>query len=96
LKPEDLIAHIVVDEYSSTPKYKQLTNAILSAIESGKLKKNSLLPSINELSFKLEISRDTAEKGYRHLRKLGVVEKDILLSIQNFLEHLKFACFLTN
>lgn len=74
MKPEDLIAHIVVDEYSSTPKYKQLTNAILSAIESGKLKKNSLLPSINELSFKLEISRDTAEKGYRHLRKLGVVE----------------------
>jgi DNA-binding transcriptional regulator YhcF (GntR family) len=74
LKPEDLIAHIVVDEYSSTPKYKQLTNAILAAIESGKLKKNSLLPSINELSFGLEISRDTAEKGYRHLRKLGIVE----------------------
>ncbi|MGF1925834.1 MAG: GntR family transcriptional regulator, partial [Bacteroidia bacterium] len=49
-------------------------NAILLAIETGKLKKNSLLPSINELSFKLEISRDTAEKGYRHLRKLGVVE----------------------
>lgn len=74
MKPEDLIAHISVDEYSSTPKYKQLTNAILSAIASGKLKKNSLLPSINELSFQLEISRDTAEKGYRHLRKLGVVE----------------------
>jgi len=74
LKPEDLIAHIHVDEYSSTPKYKQLTNAILSAIESGKLKKNSLLPSINELSFGLEMSRDTAEKGYRHLKKLGVVD----------------------
>ncbi|MDQ7947498.1 MAG: GntR family transcriptional regulator [Pedobacter sp.] len=74
MKPDDLISHIIVDEYSSTPKYKQLTNAILSAIEIGKLKRNSLLPSINELSFKLEISRDTAEKGYRHLRKLGVVE----------------------
>jgi DNA-binding transcriptional regulator YhcF (GntR family) len=74
LKPEDLIAHILIDEYSSTPKYKQLTNAILSAIELGRLKRNNLLPSINELSFKLEISRDTAEKGYRHLRKLGIVE----------------------
>ncbi|PWS26530.1 transcriptional regulator [Pedobacter yonginense] len=74
MKPEDLIAHIHVDEYSSTPKYKQLTNAILAAIESGKLKKNSLLPSINELSFGLEMSRDTAEKGYRHLKKLGVVD----------------------
>jgi len=46
----------------------------LAAIESGKLLKNSLLPSINELSFSLEMSRDTAEKGYRNLRKLGVVD----------------------
>lgn len=74
MKPDDLIAYIHVDEYSSTPKYKQLTNAILSAIESGQLTKNSLLPSINELSFGLEMSRDTAEKGYRNLRKLGVVD----------------------
>ncbi|RBQ08879.1 GntR family transcriptional regulator [Pedobacter miscanthi] len=74
MKPEDLIPYIIVDEYSSTPKYKQLTNAILAAIESGKLLKNSLLPSINELSFSLEMSRDTAEKGYRNLRKLGVVD----------------------
>ncbi len=74
MKPEDLIPFIIVDEYSSTPKYKQLTNAILAAIESGKLLKNSLLPSINELSFSLEMSRDTAEKGYRNLRKLGVVD----------------------
>ena len=40
----------------------------------GKLQKGSLLPSINELSFSLEMSRDTAEKGYRNLRKLGVVD----------------------
>jgi len=74
LKAEDLISLIEIDEYSSTPKYKQLTNAILGGIESGKLKKGSLLPSINELSFSLEMSRDTAEKGYRNLRKLGVVD----------------------
>ncbi len=74
MKPEELIAYINVDEYSSTPKYKQLTNAILGAIETGRLKKGNLLPSINELSFSLEISRDTAEKGYRNLRKLGVVD----------------------
>lgn len=74
MKADDVISHIQIDEYSSTPKYKQLTNAILSGIESGKLKKGSLLPSINELSFSLEMSRDTAEKGYRNLRKLGVVD----------------------
>jgi DNA-binding transcriptional regulator YhcF (GntR family) len=74
LKPEDILDYIQIDEYSSTPKYKQLTNAILNGIDMGKLKKGSLLPSINELSFSLEMSRDTAEKGYRNLRKLGVVD----------------------
>lgn len=97
MKPEDLIGHIVVDEYSATPKYIQLTNAILTAIESGKLKKGALLPSINELSFKLEVSRDTAEKGYRHLRKMGVIEsvpgKGYFIMNTDFLSKLKICLF---
>lgn len=64
---------IEVDEFSSTPKYLQLFNAVILAIEEGKLKKGYPLPSINELSFNLEVSRDTAEKGYRYLRKSGVI-----------------------
>ena len=64
---------IKVDEYSSTPKYLQLFNAVILAVEEGKLKKGSALPSINELSFNLEVSRDTAEKGYRYLRKSGII-----------------------
>ncbi|WP_315817822.1 hypothetical protein [Paraflavitalea speifideaquila] len=35
--------------------------------------KDEILPSINELSFEFEISRDTAEKGYKHLKKIGVL-----------------------
>jgi hypothetical protein len=31
------------------------------------------MPSINELSFELDISRDTAEKGYKYLKKMGVL-----------------------
>lgn len=99
MKPEDIISHIHVDEFSSTPKYKQLTNAILAAIENGKVKKNSLLPSINELSFRLEMSRDTAEKGYRYLRKLGVVEsvpgKGYFITNTDFSRKLKI-CLLFN
>jgi DNA-binding transcriptional regulator YhcF (GntR family) len=64
---------IQVDELSATPKYLQLTNSILKAIETGKIKKNDLMPSINELSFELDISRDTAEKGYKYLKKMGVL-----------------------
>src|SRR6188474_1585962 len=64
---------IHVDEYSATPKYLQLSHSILNAVEAGKIKKDDLLPSINELSFELEISRDTAEKGYKYLKKIGVL-----------------------
>ncbi|RYX87903.1 hypothetical protein EON73_00120 [bacterium] len=70
MKPIKFFTFIKVDEYSATPKYLQLTNSILTAIESGKIQKDDLLPSINELSYELEISRDTAEKGYKYLKKL--------------------------
>lgn len=59
--------------YSATPKYLQLANSIISAIENGKLQVDDVLPSINELSSEFEISRDTAEKGYRYLKKMGVI-----------------------
>ncbi|HVX50423.1 MAG TPA: GntR family transcriptional regulator [Chitinophagaceae bacterium] len=64
---------ISIDEQSVTPKYVQLTNSILKAIESGKIEKDYLLPSINDLSYELEISRDTAERAYRHLKNLGII-----------------------
>jgi DNA-binding GntR family transcriptional regulator len=65
--------HVTIDEHSITPKYIQLTNSVLKAIEMGKLRKDEILPSINELSYILEISRDTAEKGYKHLKKMGAL-----------------------
>lgn len=73
MKPIRLYELIHIDEFSATPKYLQLTNSILTAIENGKLGQDDMLPSINELSFELEISRDTAEKGYKHLKKIGII-----------------------
>ena len=73
MKHTNIFDWIRVDEFSATPKYLQLTNSILKAIETGKIRKNDLMPSINELSFELEISRDTAEKGYKYLKKMGVL-----------------------
>lgn len=73
MKTETFFDFIHVDEYSATPKYLQLSDAIIKSVELGKLKKESLLPSINELSYKLEISRDTAEKGYKYLKSIGVI-----------------------
>ena len=70
---ENIYSLITIDEYAVTPKYVQLTNSIVKAIEKGMLEKNYLLPSINDLSFELDISRDTAEKAYKHLKRLGVI-----------------------
>jgi DNA-binding transcriptional regulator YhcF (GntR family) len=70
---ENIYRYIAIDEQSVTPKYLQLTNSILKGIASGKIEENYILPSINDLSYELEISRDTAERAYRHLKKIGVV-----------------------
>ena len=64
---------ISIDYQSATPKYRQLANSILASIRKGQLQKDDVLPSINELSFQFEISRDTAEKGYKYLKEIGVL-----------------------
>jgi DNA-binding transcriptional regulator YhcF (GntR family) len=73
MSSQNIYSHLVIDIQSVTPKYIQLVNAILKAVEEGKLTKDYLLPSINELSYELDISRDTAEKAYRHLKDLKVI-----------------------
>lgn len=64
---------IHLDDHSATPKYQQLANSIINAIQAGKIGKDSIMPSINELSFEFQISRDTAEKGYKHLKSMGIL-----------------------
>jgi DNA-binding transcriptional regulator YhcF (GntR family) len=65
--------HILLDDHSATPKYQQLANSIIDAIRQGKIKKDELLPSLSELSFEFEISRDTATRGYKYLKDVGVL-----------------------
>jgi DNA-binding transcriptional regulator YhcF (GntR family) len=73
MKEPAIFSHIFIDYYSATPKYLQLANCVIKAISEGTLRKNDILPSINELSFEFEISRDTVEKGYNHLKKNGIL-----------------------
>lgn len=73
MKKKPVSQHLVIDYYSATPKYLQLANSIIKAIGDGKILKGELMPSINELSYEFEISRDTAEKGYKYLKNIGVL-----------------------
>ncbi|MDE1190997.1 MAG: GntR family transcriptional regulator [Arachidicoccus sp.] len=69
-----LFSHLQIDPYAATPKYSQLANAILSGIEEGELRYNDLLPSINELSAELDISRDTVERCYKYLKQQKIID----------------------
>lgn len=73
MKQQSIFDHITVDGFSSTPKYIQLANCIQEAVFSGKIHRDGLLPSLHELTYHLEISKDTADRGYRYLRQLGIL-----------------------
>ncbi len=62
-----------INHDSEIPKYKQVVNMIISDIETGIFKKGQRIPSINETSEELLLSRDTVEKAYVYLRKKGVI-----------------------
>nr|WP_294895112.1 GntR family transcriptional regulator [uncultured Pedobacter sp.] len=65
---------ITIDLYSATPKYQQLSNSIVQAIEDGRLKVGDRLPSLNECYEKLELSKDSAEKCYKKLKQSGLIK----------------------
>ncbi|WP_437921089.1 GntR family transcriptional regulator [Sphingobacterium sp. LRF_L2] len=69
----DLIKSIKINDFSSTPKYVQLADAIVEAIKNKVVEVGDALPSINDLSYHLQIARDTVEKGYRKLRMEEVI-----------------------
>lgn len=64
---------IEFDDQSATPKYQQLVSCIITGIRNGKIKRDEVLPSLTDLSTEFEISRDTAERGYKHLKELGIL-----------------------
>lgn len=73
MKQQNIFDFINVDGLSLTPKYIQLANSIQDAVISGKIKNNWILPSLHELTYHLEISKETADRGYKYLRDLGVL-----------------------
>lgn len=73
MKKRTIADMILVDPYSSTAKYLQIANSVLKEIEKGNIKAGDNMPSINELSIELDIARDTVERGYKHLRQIGII-----------------------
>ncbi len=73
MKQHPVFKYLHIDDFSATPKYYQLANSIIKAISDGKVQEEDVLPSINEVSYVFEVSRDTAEKAYKYLKGLGIL-----------------------
>ena len=62
-----------IDIHSSVAVYVQIENHIQFAIASGKLKATDQLPSVRELSERLQVNPNTVAKAYRDLEVMGLL-----------------------
>lgn len=73
MQQPNLFRLLKIDDYSATPKYHQIFNGIVAGIETLPLDTGYLLPSINDVSYELDVSRVTVEKAYRKLKNMGFI-----------------------
>lgn len=71
-----ILSFIQIDEFSSTPKYRQIADSIIEGIRNKKIFHGDHLPSINEVSFEFFVSRITVEKGYSYLKSKGIINSE--------------------
>lgn len=63
-----------VDTHSTVPPSRQLVEAVLDAIASGRMAAGERLPSIRSLAASVLVNPNTVSKAYRDLEVLEVVE----------------------
>ena len=68
-----MLKNLKIDSESEIPKYKQVVELLISDIEAGIFKHGQRIPSINETSEVLLLSRDTVEKAYVFMKKKGIL-----------------------
>lgn len=68
-----MLNYLKINSESEVPKYKQVVDLFISDIEAGIFKHGQRIPSINETSEELLLSRDTVEKAYVYMKKHGIV-----------------------
>lgn len=68
-----MLKSIKINSESEIPKYRQIVDLFISDIEAGIFKQGQRIPSINETSEELLLSRDTVEKAYVYMKKKGIL-----------------------
>ena len=62
-----------IDIHSSVAVYQQIENHVRFAISAGRLQPSDQLPSVRELSERLEVNPNTVAKAYRDLEVMGLL-----------------------
>lgn len=65
--------YIRINVASRVPKYKQIVDSIIDGINKKDLLMGDQIPSINALSERFDLSRDTVDKAYRLLKEQNVI-----------------------
>ena len=65
---------IKIELGNQVPVYKQLIHEVQNLVNSGEFRNGDFIPSMNELSSQLNISKETVKKAYSILRNMGIVE----------------------
>ena len=65
---------IEIDKTLKTPIYQQITDCILSGIESGRVQVGDMLPSINQVANEIGVARETVIKSFSALQERGIVQ----------------------
>lgn len=65
--------YIVINNTSMQPIYEQIVNQIKASIMQGKLKEETMLPSVRALAKELKVSALTVKKAYDALEEQGFI-----------------------
>lgn len=74
IQPFDAKRVISIDTSLNQPKYQQIIEAVVQAIEAGTLARGQQLPSISELSDSQKVAKVTVAKAYEELRQRGIIQ----------------------
>ena len=72
-KPEILELMGAINIHSKVAVYQQIENCVRFGVASGRLTEGDQLPSVRELSDKLEVNPNTVAKAYRDIEVMGLV-----------------------
>ena len=65
--------YVKINEESPEAKYQQIVRSIIHNVVTGNLVVDQKIPSINDISEELFVSRDTVEKAYNILKKKNII-----------------------